>query len=112
MFVVDRPHPRRTTAQLNAQGGFVFDRGNPGNVGLLHRAGAPFPLYVREVEVALFVLQRGIVEVDIFGRGDAVEFTLADRDQHLRQGNRAQAVRGFGWGFRLVGAALGAVDIE
>ncbi len=81
--VADRSNPRRTAAQLSADRRFVFDRRDALDIGLVHRPGTPLPLHVREVHVALGVLQWGPVEADIAIRRRAFKLALANSNQHL-----------------------------
>ncbi|MNJ44012.1 hypothetical protein D3C77_390450 [compost metagenome] len=81
-------------------------------MALLHRAGAPFPLHVREVQVAGRIGQRRAVQVDVAGGWRALELTLAHGDQHFCHGDRAQAVRRLSRLFRLIRTALSADDVQ
>ncbi|KWV85348.1 hypothetical protein PFLmoz3_05057 [Pseudomonas fluorescens] len=110
--VVDRPNPWGAAAQLGADGGLVLYRGDALNIGLVHGPGAPLPLHVWEVHVALRVLQRSIVEVDVLSGRCALKLALAHGNQHFGDGNRAQTVRGLCRRFWLFFAALGAVDVD
>ncbi|MNG22333.1 hypothetical protein D3C84_1068050 [compost metagenome] len=57
------------------------------DVSLLDGAAAILPLHVREVHVALGILQRGVVEIDVLGGRIASELTLSHGDQDLGHGH-------------------------
>jgi len=112
LSVADRPYPRRATAQLGADSGLILDRRDTPDIGLVHGPGSPLPLHAREVPVALGILQRGVVEVDISRCRRALELALPDGHQHLGNSDRAQTVAGFGWRFWPLFVTLGAINIK
>ncbi|MNF35823.1 hypothetical protein D3C85_1129820 [compost metagenome] len=82
------------------------------DVALFDGATAVLPLHVREVHVALGILQGRVVEIDVLGGRNASELTFSHGDKDLGHGHRAQAIRRLGRGLWLIRSALGAENFN